>query len=328
MLGVAEIGTLDDFFHLGGDSLRAVRVATALRRAGWGIALQDFFAEPTVAALARAARAAKAAGGAGDGAEARFDGRAVRPALPGRPGRRAGRGRGRLPDRRDAAGPWRTTWSCPAARTATTTSTATWSPGAFDPDLLRRAIAEAMDRHPVLRTSLDLTSFQEPLQLVHGTVDPPLVVRDLRHRPEQERAAEVRRDFDRLRDSGFALDRAPLFAVLAHRLGEDSFQLTIAEHHAILDGWSFTSLLAEILHRHAELLADPAAPAAPAPRSGFRDLVAAERAAMAEPELAGVLAGEAARRGRPAAAAPGPRPGAAAGRAWRAHHRARDTGCR
>ena len=68
----------------------------------------------------------------------------------------------------------------------------------------------------------------------------------------------------------------------AHRLTDDTFQLTVAEHHAILDGWSFTSLLAELLRRHAELIAGSAAPPPSSPRSGFLDFAAVERRAARE----------------------------------------------
>lgn len=39
--------------------------------------------------------------------------------------------------------------------------------GGLDAAALERALAEAAARHPVLRTSFDLTGFSEPLQLVH-----------------------------------------------------------------------------------------------------------------------------------------------------------------
>lgn len=86
--------------------------------------------------------------------------------------------------------------------------------------------------------------------------------------------------FDEHRSSPFDLMEPPLFRITVQRLEDDVFQLTISEHHAILDGWSFTSFLAELLERHAALAADPADAPAPPPGTTFRDFVAVEREAV------------------------------------------------
>jgi nonribosomal peptide synthetase DhbF len=52
VLGVEHIGPYDDFFQLGGNSLRAVRVAARLTGAGRAVTVAQLFASPTVAGLA------------------------------------------------------------------------------------------------------------------------------------------------------------------------------------------------------------------------------------------------------------------------------------
>lgn len=52
--------------------------------------------------------------------------------------------------------------------------------GAPDVPALTGALTGVAARHPVLRTSFDLTGFSEPLQLVHDTATIPLEVVDLR----------------------------------------------------------------------------------------------------------------------------------------------------
>jgi len=63
----------------------------------------------------------------------------------------------------------------------------------FDQNHLRTALQQLVSRHPVLRTSFDLTSFSEPLQLVHRIVAVDLQVDDLRHLSlsQQDREIEV-----------------------------------------------------------------------------------------------------------------------------------------
>jgi amino acid adenylation domain-containing protein len=68
-----------------------------------------------------------------------------------------------------------------------------------------------------------------------------------------------------------------------HVLTDDAFQWTVTEHHAILDGWSVVSTLAEITDRYRLLLDGEQPPAEPL-RSTYRGFVAAERAALDSPE--------------------------------------------
>ncbi len=65
-----------------------------------------------------------------------------------------------------------------------------------------------------------------------------------------------------------------------HRRTDDTFQFSLSVHHTILDGWSLFTFHAEVFHRDLRLLADPAAPQNPAPRSLFRDFIALERATV------------------------------------------------
>jgi amino acid adenylation domain-containing protein len=64
VLGVTGIGTGDDFFALGGDSLRGVQVSHRAREAGLPVDVGDVFRNPTVLELARHVRSAS--GPAGD----------------------------------------------------------------------------------------------------------------------------------------------------------------------------------------------------------------------------------------------------------------------
>ncbi len=62
VLGVAEAGTEDDFFDLGGDSISVLRLVSRMREAGLTATARDVFEHPTVAGLASAAVRAEAPG--------------------------------------------------------------------------------------------------------------------------------------------------------------------------------------------------------------------------------------------------------------------------
>ncbi|WP_052757709.1 non-ribosomal peptide synthetase [Streptomyces yangpuensis] len=273
VLGVGGIGVHDDFFHLGGDSIRAVQLAGALHDRGWQVTLRDVFDAPTVAALLPLARPVAA------------DPAADRPfALI------AEEDRAELPPGIVDAYPMVSMQLSMVFHMEVAGGTDSYHnvnsyriAGDLDEGALRRSVAEAMARHAVLRTGLDLSGYGEPLQLVHGALPVPVECTDLRGATGEEQDDAVRAVFEHHRDRPFDLAEPPLFRVTVQRLAEDAFQLTVSEHHAILDGWSFTSLLTEILERHTALGADPASAPAPPPRTSFRDFVAVEREAAADP---------------------------------------------
>jgi aryl carrier-like protein len=58
VLGVERVGVTQDFFEVGGDSIRSIQIVARCKRAGIHIRPSDLFQHPTVAALAAVADAA------------------------------------------------------------------------------------------------------------------------------------------------------------------------------------------------------------------------------------------------------------------------------
>lgn len=52
VFNLPSIGVTDDFYEIGGDSVLAIRIATAMQQRGYEITVRDVFAEPTIAGLA------------------------------------------------------------------------------------------------------------------------------------------------------------------------------------------------------------------------------------------------------------------------------------
>ncbi|SDJ27948.1 amino acid adenylation domain-containing protein [Lentzea albidocapillata subsp. violacea] len=271
VLGVDGVGARDNFFHLGGDSIRAVHLAGRLRERGWTLELPDLFGAPTPAELGPLLKSCTGP----EKRSAPFDlvSEADRKALPADvvdayPMVAMQMSMIFHMELSDDAGGYHNVNSYRVA-------------GTLDETALRRAVGDAMTRHPVLRTTLDVSRYSEPLQLVHAEAPIPVHVADLRGLSPEAQDAAVADVFDDNVAARFDLRTAPLFRVTAQHLSDDAFQLTVAEHHAILDGWSFTSLLTEVLERHSALSADPGRAPLPAPRSTFRDFVAVEQEALA-----------------------------------------------
>jgi amino acid adenylation domain-containing protein len=282
VLGLDRVGIDDRFFSLGGDSILSLRVHAAAAARGLHFTLPQLFEYQTVRELARHLEPEDAElAAAGDPEPFALLASGDRDALPGG---------------LDDAYPLTALQqgmlfhSGFAADSSLYHNVASFKMAAqLDETALREAIALLLARHPVLRTSFDLSSYSEPLQLVHSQVAAPLAVEDLRGLDEsgQERllAAAFVDERQRKLDPG----RAPLLRFRVHRLAEDRFQFTWTEHHAILDGWSVASMMNELFalyhsRRSRRSAEPPAPPPPPPPTASFRQFVALERRAMASEE--------------------------------------------
>ena len=130
--------------------------------------------------------------------------------------------------------------------------------GPLDVAALRRALAEIVERHDVLRTHFANVDGQ--LRQIVTLQDIPLVVIDLSHLASAERephtkslvAAEAARPFD--------LARGPVMRTTLLRLDEQEHVLLLTSHHIVSDGWS-----AEILFRELSVLYDAFVDGKPSP---------------------------------------------------------------
>ncbi|WP_447007999.1 amino acid adenylation domain-containing protein [Saccharothrix isguenensis] len=148
---------------------------------------------------------------------------------------------------------------------------------AYSEDAWRAAVRRLTERHEVLRTSFEPGRFSEPLQVVHSAVEPPVTFEEA---PTEEVVAhrmrlESARPFDP--------SVAPLVRFHVQRRSADSVQLWTVLHHAAFDGWSERLLFTELLAMYLEELGRPAT-IAPPPRARYRSFVALERAAARDPE--------------------------------------------
>jgi amino acid adenylation domain-containing protein len=154
----------------------------------------------------------------------------------------------------------------------------------YQPATLATAVAELVRRHPVLRTSFDGVRFGEPLQLVHREARVSVETGDLRELPAADRERILEERFEAELNSRFAWSRPGLLRFWANALTDETFELGIAEHHAILDGWSVSVLLSELFDLYFAAL-EGRRPALPEPPDGvFRDFVALERRALGSEE--------------------------------------------
>ncbi|MFI6553580.1 amino acid adenylation domain-containing protein [Streptomyces griseus] len=305
-LGVERVGVDDNYFALGGDSIRSIRLLSLAREAGLEIGFTDLMTHQTVRTLAAVARTP----------EEPADRRTYRPfsLLPAAD-------RARVPDGVTDAYPMTRLQGgmlfhsdlSGAGTEYHNVSTYRLEAG-FCERSWRDTVAGLLRRHEILRTSFDLSRFDEPMQLVWEQVPLPLTFEDLRGLTGAELDAAADRRFERERAAPFDPLTAPLIRFHVQRRTDDTLQLFISEHHAILDGWSERSLFAELLLGYGRGLAGAAPATAPPPAARFASYVRLEREATADEESrrfwADRLAGSTLTRlpGTPAAAREAARP--------------------
>jgi amino acid adenylation domain-containing protein len=154
----------------------------------------------------------------------------------------------------------------------------------FDRPAFLDAVERVVARHPVLRTSFDLTTYSEPLQLVHEKATLPVSLADLRDVPPTDQRQLLEAFWQQETVDVFDLAKPPYVRFHIHRRSDETFQFTLTELHAILDGWSVTSTLAEVFEIYLTLLAGKSPQPEPPLATSFRDFVQMERQALASAE--------------------------------------------
>ncbi|WP_349617067.1 amino acid adenylation domain-containing protein [Azotobacter salinestris] len=133
----------------------------------------------------------------------------------------------------------------------------------LDPVRFKAAWQTVFDRHEVLRSGF--VPGERSLQWVARSLGVPLAMQDWCGRADQAQALDAlaRAELER----GFDLSAPPLMRLVLVRTAADRHHLVWTRHHLLLDGWSTSRLLAEVLGAYA---------GQPAPAQGgrFRDYIA------------------------------------------------------
>ncbi len=271
VLGVDQVGIDDNFFSLGGDSIRSVQVLARVQQRGLSLSLQDLFQYQTIRELAKIA-AVDSAG---------------RPE-PTQPfSLISDQDRQKLPPDVEDAYPLTMLQAGMIFHTELNPEAGIYHDifshhvrAPYNPDALHAALESLVQRHAVLRTCFVLQGFSEPLQLVRRAVEIPLEVADLRELSPSEQDYFVRNRVETLKNRGFDWSHAPLINIEFYRRANDTVQLTLSFHHAILDGWSLASMVAELFQLYFSFI-DQEGKAEAAPLVGsYRDYVAMELKAL------------------------------------------------
>ncbi|KVX25305.1 hypothetical protein WL02_31010 [Burkholderia ubonensis] len=273
VLRCETVGLDDNYFALGGDSLRSIEVTALADERGVRFSIPMLHLNPTVRALAQAVRVAAAPVEVTD-SEPFY--------LVPEDDRR------KLPDDVEDAYPLNLLQEGMiyhrefAEKSAVYHAICSYHVAMpVDVDAMRDAVRELVARHPLLRTSFDLTRYSRPLQLVHRASEPEIGYLDLRAVDAATHQDYVDTWLDEEKKRGFEIEQYPLIRFMLHHFSDDSCQLSYSFHHEIVDGWSDALMVTELINRYmARVTGEPFD--APALRSTFRDSILLEQQAVAD----------------------------------------------
>ncbi|MGE5828863.1 MAG: condensation domain-containing protein, partial [Micromonosporaceae bacterium] len=160
--------------------------------------------------------------------------------------------------------------------------------GTLDVTAFRRAFADVVARHEMLRTSI-AEGPDGPVQTVHPSVpvDVPLV--DAPGADTESRRSAGAALVDELSRQPFAMEQAPVWRVALIRVAEDEHLFLFVIHHVIFDGWSLSVLCADLADRYGAWRGADAPAPAPANRLDYPDYALWQRDWLAGENLSSLI---------------------------------------
>ena len=246
-LNLEHVGADDNYFSLGGDSIRSLRVVSLARSHGVKLPIAQLYQNPTPRALVQWIKAQETEPNpyqetAAPQALQAFVGlsaveRASLPvqALDAWPATRLQLGMLFNADFGDQSQRYIDIFSFGVTARGTVQD--------FEHSLLT-----TLERHPVLRSCFIQTQARM-LQVVQPRCLKPLRFVDLRGLPTALQEEALKDEFETTERVELNFDRPELFQICLSQLADDRWNALVLLHHAILDGWSLSVVCAELFER-------------------------------------------------------------------------------
>jgi len=228
VLDITELGTHDNFFQLGGDSLLAIQLVSRVRKAFQiEMPVQSLFNAPTVSAFALEVERTMLRGSAQQAPIVPVERNAVLP----------------LSFAQEQL--W-SMYKIDPLNTAYNNTIYRRLKGPLDVASLEQALNELVRRHEILRTTFP-SGNDGPGQVISPWTPIDLRQFDLAAIPESEREREIQRYVESESGVPFDLEGGPLLRVSLLRFDEQTHIFLLTMHHIITDGWSFAVFTNEMI---------------------------------------------------------------------------------
>jgi amino acid adenylation domain-containing protein len=275
VLEIPRVGVDDNFFALGGDSIKSITVIVRARSDGYRITTQDVYRYPTIRRLAQTLspnRVSHAEVGRKRFELLRDEDRAA------------------LPDTAVDAYPLSALQIGLIYQSQIIRATPFYHDvfsyrinGVFHAAKFEEAVGALCRDHAIFRTTFHLDGFSEQIQIVHREVPTPLTISDLRGMTSDAQELAIQRDIADIRSKTFDWQVPNLIGFNIHLLSESEYLYTIDFHDSALDGWSVNIIHRELFETYYGLLAGQGINGSKAAMR-FSEFVALEREALHDQE--------------------------------------------
>jgi amino acid adenylation domain-containing protein/thioester reductase-like protein len=230
VLAIDKVGVKDNFFDIGGHSLKATKVVSRIKKdMNIELPLRAIFEDPTIEGLGRAISS--------------MQGQKLGeiPKLPHKDAYELSHAQKRLWFLEQMT-PGSSTYNIPMALMIE---------GEIQTDLMEKALNNVALRHETLRTSFSSVD-GEPVQIIEPSIHVDLNLTDMTDKTEEQISQTVINEIS----GSFDLAVTPLFRACLYKLGENKHLFVFTIHHIISDGWSTEVLLKELIGTYMSLMTE------------------------------------------------------------------------
>ncbi|MDQ1353666.1 MAG: hypothetical protein QG657_3972, partial [Acidobacteriota bacterium] len=128
----------------------------------------------------------------------------------------------------------------------------------FNKEIFKKAFVMLVEKHSLLKTAFDLDTYEEPMQLVYRKISYDIEHYDISSMPKKEQEDYLLRFLVEDREKVFEINTPPLWRLRTFDTGNDRICGVLIFHHAIMDGWSIASLTTEVMNTYWQLKSNPA----------------------------------------------------------------------
>ncbi|MDF5721899.1 MAG: amino acid adenylation domain-containing protein, partial [Rhizonema sp. PD37] len=126
--------------------------------------------------------------------------------------------------------------------------------GNLNVQAFEKAWQQVVARHSVLRTAFLWGINEQSLQVVYHQVPVFMEMNDWRSLPTTKQQEQLQTFLDLERQQNLPLDRAPVMRFTLIQMSDESYQFVWGYHHILLDGWSLSLVMNEVLTLYHGLL--------------------------------------------------------------------------
>jgi amino acid adenylation domain-containing protein len=127
----------------------------------------------------------------------------------------------------------------------------------FEIETFKKALHLIVGKHPILRTAFNTTDFAEFVQLVYKENKMEVIHYDISDLDSQNQEKFINDYLTTDRQRLFNLSSPPLWRMIVFEIGKEKIIVAWVFHHAILDGWSNASLMTELNNTFLTLKSTP-----------------------------------------------------------------------